>query len=75
MLFFNRRCWREVGRIAEANELAGVGGRVEVARGSARETAPRVTAVANADGRFGRPLPPFSELIERGAVCALNFPV
>jgi hypothetical protein len=31
--------------------------------------------VANADGRFGRPLPPFAELIERGAVCALNFPV
>jgi hypothetical protein len=31
--------------------------------------------VANADGRYGRPLPPFSELIEQGAVCALNFPV
>ena len=31
--------------------------------------------VANADGRFGKPLPPFSELIETGAVCALNFPV
>src|SRR5262249_47564818 len=30
---------------------------------------------ANADGRYGRPLPPFGELIERGAVCALNFPV
>jgi hypothetical protein len=29
----------------------------------------------NADGRYGRPLPAFSELIERGAVCALNFPV
>ncbi len=31
--------------------------------------------VANADGRYGRPLPPFAELIEQGAVCALNFPV
>jgi len=31
--------------------------------------------VANADGRYGQPLPPFSELLERGAVCALNFPV
>lgn len=31
--------------------------------------------VANQDGRYGRPLPPFSELIETGAVCALNFPV
>lgn len=31
--------------------------------------------VANADGRFGKPLPPFSELIETGAVCALDFPV
>lgn len=31
--------------------------------------------VLNADGRWGRPLPPFSELIEQGAVCALNFPV
>ena len=31
--------------------------------------------VANADGRYGKPLPPFSELIERGAVCALNFPL
>jgi hypothetical protein len=30
---------------------------------------------ANADGRYGRPLPPFSELVERGAVCALNLPV
>jgi len=29
----------------------------------------------NADGRYGRPLPPFSELIEVGKVCALNFPV
>jgi type IV secretory pathway TraG/TraD family ATPase VirD4 len=31
--------------------------------------------VANKDGRYGKPLPPFAELIERGAVCALNFPV
>ena len=31
--------------------------------------------VANADGRYGKPLPPFAELIERGQVCALNFPV
>ena len=31
--------------------------------------------VANHDGRYGKPLPPFSELIESGAVCALNFPV
>ena len=31
--------------------------------------------VANADGRYGRPLPPFAELIERGIVCALNLPV
>jgi hypothetical protein len=30
---------------------------------------------ANADGRYGRPLPPFATLIEQGAVCALNFPV
>jgi hypothetical protein len=30
---------------------------------------------ANRDGRYGRPLPPFSELVESGAVCALNFPV
>lgn len=29
----------------------------------------------NADGRFGKPLPPFSELIEAGKVVALNFPV
>jgi hypothetical protein len=29
----------------------------------------------NADGRYGKPLPPFSELIETGKVCALNFPV
>ncbi len=31
--------------------------------------------VLNADGKYGRPLPPFSELIEAGKVCALNFPV
>lgn len=31
--------------------------------------------VANKDGHYGRPLPPFSELIEQGVVCALNFPV
>jgi hypothetical protein len=31
--------------------------------------------VKNHDGRYGKPLPPFSELIERGAVCALNLPV
>ena len=30
---------------------------------------------ANADFRFGRPLPSFSWLVESGAVCALNFPV
>jgi len=29
---------------------------------------------ANKDGRYGKPLPPFSELLESGAVCALNFP-
>jgi len=29
----------------------------------------------NADGRYGRPLPPFADLIEAGKVCALNFPV
>jgi len=29
----------------------------------------------NADGRHGRPLPPFAELVEAGKVCALNFPV
>ena len=29
----------------------------------------------NSDGKYGRPLPPFSELIEVGKVCALNFPV
>jgi hypothetical protein len=30
---------------------------------------------ANADFRFGKPLPSFAWLIESGAVCALNFPV
>jgi hypothetical protein len=29
----------------------------------------------NADERYGRPLPPFAELVEEGKVCALNFPV
>ncbi len=29
----------------------------------------------NSDGRYGIPLPSFTELIEDGAVCALNFPV
>jgi hypothetical protein len=28
----------------------------------------------NADHRYGIPLPPFAELIEKGIVCALNFP-
>jgi hypothetical protein len=31
--------------------------------------------VANQDGRFGKPLPPFSELLEQGAVLALNLPL
>ena len=31
--------------------------------------------VANQDGRYGIPLPPFRELIEQGKVVALNFPV
>ncbi|HEX2453125.1 MAG TPA: TraM recognition domain-containing protein [Vicinamibacterales bacterium] len=31
--------------------------------------------VANRDGRYGRPLPAFSDLVEQGVVCALNFPV
>src|SRR5581483_9743438 len=31
--------------------------------------------VLNIDGKHGRPLPPFSELIEAGKVCALNFPI
>jgi hypothetical protein len=29
----------------------------------------------NVDGKYGRPLPPFADLIESGKVCALNFPV
>ncbi len=29
----------------------------------------------NVDGKYGRPLPPFTDLIEAGKVCALNFPV
>ena len=32
-------------------------------------------SVANADGTYGRPLPPFADLIEAGRICALNFPV
>ena len=31
--------------------------------------------IANADGRYGVPLPLFADLIENGKVCALNFPV
>jgi hypothetical protein len=31
--------------------------------------------VANKDGRYGNPLPPFAELIEQGKVVALDFPV
>ncbi len=31
--------------------------------------------VANQDGSFGKPLPPLSELIEQGAVLALNLPL
>src|SRR5215470_16896229 len=31
--------------------------------------------IANGDGRYGIPLPPFRELIEQGKVVALNFPV
>jgi hypothetical protein len=31
--------------------------------------------VANHDGRYGKPLPSFAELIETGTVCALNFPI
>jgi len=31
--------------------------------------------VLNKDGRYGKALPPLSELVEQGAVCALNFPV
>jgi len=30
---------------------------------------------ANAEGRYGKPLPSFGEMIEAGTVCALNFPV
>lgn len=30
---------------------------------------------SNSDGRYGIPLPPFSEMIEDSGVCALNFPV
>jgi hypothetical protein len=29
----------------------------------------------NADHRYGKPLPPFVELVEQGKICALNFPV
>ncbi len=29
----------------------------------------------NGQGKYGRPLPPFADLIEAGKVCALNFPV
>ena len=31
--------------------------------------------IANADGKFGKPLPSFRWLIENGKVCALNFPI
>jgi hypothetical protein len=31
--------------------------------------------VANADGRYGQPLPAFGALLEAGRVCALNFPM
>ena len=31
--------------------------------------------IANRDGRYGIPLPPFRDLIEQGKVVALNFPV
>ena len=30
---------------------------------------------SNHDRRYGIPMPPFSELLEHGKVCALNFPV
>src|SRR5437764_4169581 len=30
---------------------------------------------ANADGKYGKPLPSFSWLIETGKICALNFPI
>ncbi len=29
----------------------------------------------NRDGKYGVPVPPFSDLIEQGAVCAFNFPM
>jgi hypothetical protein len=29
----------------------------------------------NSTGQYGRPLPPFKDLIEAGKVCALNFPI
>lgn len=32
-------------------------------------------SVADADGRYGQPLPPFGGLLEAGRVCALNFPM
>jgi len=32
-------------------------------------------AKLNANGKYGRPLPPFADLIEAGNVCALNFPI
>jgi len=32
-------------------------------------------SIANADYRFGKPLPSFSWLIENGKLCALNFPI
>jgi hypothetical protein len=31
--------------------------------------------VLNASGTYGRPLPPFAQLIESGRVCAVNFPM
>jgi len=31
--------------------------------------------ILNRDGRYGMALPPLAELVERGVVCALNFPV
>jgi hypothetical protein len=31
--------------------------------------------VANADGRYGKPLPPFAQLVEEGRVCVLNLPL
>lgn len=31
--------------------------------------------VANGDGRYGQPLPPFGALLEAGRLCALNFPM